>query len=173
MEDDTLTTPSDEEIGASAWSARGVVKALAIGACSLLLGGALGYGVMQRPGSRRSPPGQASAAPAPTRQPLDAAGASLVAPLAPGQRVLDYEVRALEQGDGALVVSLARGADEAQLRIVLADERHAPASFGQYSVMYQMCGSGPVDGMRLATEVAKVLQPHAASPPPPWLRGSR
>lgn len=174
--EDAVEPPPPSEQDVSAWSAGAAVRACLIAAFSLSLGGALGYVVMNpnalRGGGRTASSNDGSRPPAP-RAPLDASDTAFVAPLVAGFPVLDFEVRRLEPAEGSISIVLAKGADEVELHVERAGDRHPPASFGGYGVMYLMRGVGPREGARLATEVARLLQPHAASPPPSALRSKR
>ncbi|HZS35822.1 MAG TPA: hypothetical protein VFF06_03300 [Polyangia bacterium] len=105
-------------------------------------------------------------------RPASEAERALVAPLAVGAPLDDYQVREIHAVEkGVLRVVLARDAASVNLDVALAGPgaNRALASAGPYAIFYSLKNAPDADGQRLAKALAAVIQPNAALPPPPGL----
>lgn len=154
-----------------AWAA--LIAALALGAAAAI-----------RPLLTPAPP--APPAPAPPTpgedagrqrpRPAGPAERALVAPLAEGSALDDYEVREIHAvgPEGAMQVVCAKGRSVVRLSVALltpATEEgpEPPAVAGRYAIFYSLRGASPEEGERLARALAEVLSKNDAAPAPPGM----
>ncbi|UQA56285.1 hypothetical protein [Polyangium aurulentum] len=110
--------------------------------------------------------------PPPPPRPAGPEELALVAPLVPGARLEDFEVREVRavQG-GVLTLVLAKDRATVRLSVALAEDGGPapPALAGRYAVFYSLRNAQPEDGERLARALARILDKHADVPAPPGL----
>jgi hypothetical protein len=137
-----------------------------------LTAGVVGWRLTLRPPAEAGPRASAavSALPPPTAGPAERA---LVAPLAPGDDLGGFAVRALQGVErGRMRVVLTKGDAEVRLDVALADPdaRMPPAATaGRYAVFYSLHGASPEDGERLAQKLGALIGAHADVPAPPGM----
>jgi hypothetical protein len=110
--------------------------------------------------------------PPPARRPAGPAELALVAPLVPGARLEDFEVRevrAVEAGVLTLVCAKDRATVRLSVALAEAEGPPPPALAGRYAVFYSLRNAEPEDGDRLARALARILDAHADVPTPPGL----
>ena len=103
-------------------------------------------------------------------RPAGSAELALVAPIVPGGVLLDFAVREIRAVDrGRLRVVCVKDKAVVRLDVALLDPEGAlpPATAGRYAVFYSLRGATPEDGERLARKLARVIEAHASTPPPP------
>jgi hypothetical protein len=125
------------------------------------------------PATPAPPPSSASAtaSSAPPR-PAGPAELALVAPLAPGSDLIGFtvrEIRAVERGRLRVVCVKDKAVVRLDVALLDPDGALPPASAGRYAVFYSLRGAAPEDGDRLSRKLARILEAHAAAPPPPGM----
>jgi len=161
----------------SAWTVRGLVRALAIACFAASVGAGLGYLIAHEPppGSRskqqETPPPEAS--PASEREPAGEAELALVAPLREGGPLEGFRVTEIHavDGDGLLRLVCRKGGAAVKLDVALRSEGgpEPPAFAGRYAVFYATEAASPAQGAVLARALAAILAANAAVPVPPKL----
>jgi hypothetical protein len=122
-------------------------------------------------GGATNPTGTASPS-RPARRPANAAELALVAPLAPGSRLADYEVVRIEGVErGALRVVCAKEQAVVRLDVALAadDGPPPPATAGRYAIFWNAHDAPLDEAERLAKALAEVVKKNAGAPVPEGL----
>lgn len=160
--------------GPSRWTLRRIARGALIAALALGAGAALRPLLWPAPPApARRPTGEDAGRQRPRPAPAGPAERALVAPLAEGSALGDYEVRELQAvgPEGAMQVVCAKGRAVVRLSVALAtDEGPEPAALaGRYAIFYSQRGASPEDGERLARALAEVLSKNDAAPAPPGM----
>lgn len=167
--------PADD---VSRWSAALLGRAAFVSAVCLATGAIAGYALTHEPGPQRS---SARSAPSATRDPgapLPAGPTelALLAPLRVGSSLGDSCVIARIDAvtGGRIALRCAQGQARPaviELDVTLAspDAPPPPATSGRYAIFYSADRAQSADAARLAAALARVLDAHAADPPPPGL----
>ena len=117
-----------------------------------------------------APPGADRDAGRPAPRPAGPAERALIAPLAEGSALGDYEVREIQAvgPEGAMQVVCAKGRAVVRLSVALAtDDGPEPAALaGRYAIFYSLRGASPEEGEQLARALAEILSKNDAAPVP-------
>jgi hypothetical protein len=103
----------------------------------------------------------------PPPRPANAAELALLAPVAPGQKLSDFDVREVRGDRGLIDVVCEKGAARVVLSVALfaKDGPTPPASTSRYAVFYSVRGATPEEAERLASALAAVLDKSTAPVP--------
>lgn len=149
----------------STWTRAGLLRAAIVASVAVGVGAGLGYLIAHEPAP--------TAGPAPVKpRSVSAAELALLAPLAPGSALADFEVREILGVEaGSLRVDCRRGEVGVALDVALAAEGEPapPARAGRYAIFYALRGASPAEGERLARALAAVLEANGGVAPPPGL----
>lgn len=121
----------------------------------------------------RAKPEQPRPVPVPARE-ANAAELAFVAPLVPGAKLLDYDIKSIIGVEhGGLWLRLEKGPVGLYLTIALASTADAgplpPTVVGPYALFDSGSNVPMADAERLRTAVGAVLMGHPEVPPPPGL----
>ncbi|EYF08133.1 hypothetical protein [Chondromyces apiculatus] len=158
--------PSDAQ--ASRWTLLGIGRAVFVASIALGSGAGLGTLITRPPSSEAA--GEAPPAPVPA----GAAERAILAPLAEGASLGDFEVLDIQAVNAEGAVRLHCVRDRAKVRLDVAlvteDGPEPPAFTDRYAVFYSLKNASPEDGERLARALAEILKKNESAPTPPGMK---